>query len=344
MNRDTLSRLFPATAVLGLLLVKLFVGLITITIGLILFVIPTTASHEFLNYYPKNNLSFNIPTISPEDAAIANSEWSGVLTQKTVLPVGTPIVLPTRMPTVLPVENSSSIAANNNQTNSVVVKNTLIGSPLDGFAVGDLQELISQNFIAPPPGEDTGHHGVDFAFWNINNKPILGDPILAVFPGKVIMADAQEKPPYGHVLIIETPINTVSQKLVQSIKIPTQPIGSTINNKLNCPDLSQDTWGTTSKSLYTLYAHLISTPLVKPGEDILMGQTLGYVGNSGYSSAPHLHLEMRIGPSGAVFSNMGHYDPLTTEEDRHNYCNWRVSGVFQMFDPMDLFKASLVTN
>ena len=89
---------------------------------------------------------------------------------------------------------------------------------------------------------------------------------------------------------------------------------------------------------------MISAPLVKPGEDILMGQTLGYVGNSGYSIAPHLHLEMRIGPSGATFSNMGHYDPLTTEEDRHNYCNWRVSGVFQMFDPMDLFKASLVTN
>jgi murein DD-endopeptidase MepM/ murein hydrolase activator NlpD len=344
MNRDFLSRLFPAAAVLGLLLVKLFIGLIAIILGLILFVIPTTSGQGVLNNsaFLRNDLVKS--TISPADAAIANSEWSGVLAQKTALPLGTPIVFPTRMPTVLPGENVASSASANSPSNASVTKNTLIGSPLQGFAVGDLQGLISQVFSAPPPGEDTGHHGVDFAFWSIDNKPILGDPIQAVFPGKVTMAGDQEKPPYGHVLIIETPLSSISQKLVQSIKIPTQPIGSANNNKLNCPDLSQDNWGTTSKSLYTLYAHMVTAPLVKPGEDILMGQTLGYVGNSGYSSAPHLHLEMRIGPSGATFSNMGHYDPTTTEEDRHNYCNWRVSGVFQMFDPMDLFKASLVTN
>ncbi|HEX7556279.1 MAG TPA: M23 family metallopeptidase, partial [Leptolinea sp.] len=164
----------------------------------------------------------------------------------------------------------------------------------------------------------------------------------AVFPGKVAMADSVEKPPYGFAMIIETPLNSISQNLIQAIHIPTQPIGTTINNKLNCPDTSKDIWETTSKSLYTLFGHMISAPIVKPGEDIQMGQTIGYVGNSGYSTAPHLHLEMRIGPSGVTFSNMGHYDPITTEEDRHNYCNWRVSGVFQMFDPMDLFRADLV--
>ncbi|MEI8132082.1 MAG: M23 family metallopeptidase [Leptolinea sp.] len=339
MKRDNLSRLIPVAVALGLIVVKLFVGLIAILTGLILFVIPTTSGGVDLSSPGINTPVAGNPTISPEDAAIANSEWSGVLAQKTALPKGLQIALPTRMPTVLPGDEAA--ASNNNQLRPVNVPNSLIGSPLEGFGIGDLKELISQEFAAPPPGEDSGHHGVDFAFWNRGNKPILGDPILAVFPGKISMADTLEKPPYGFVLMIETPLNSVPQSLIQSINIPTQPIGTSINNKLNCPDLSQDSWDLTSKSLYTLYAHLISAPINKPGDEIQKGQTVGYVGNSGYSSAPHLHLEMRIGPSGATFSSMGHYDPITTEVDRHNYCNWRVSGVFQMFDPMELFTASL---
>ena len=340
MKRDNLSRLIPAAVALGLLLVKLFVGLIAILTGLIIFVTPATSGKVNLLYLGSNTPVAGNPTISPEDAAIANSEWSGVLAQKTVLPEGTQIALPARMPTVFP--GNEAAESNNNQVRPVNVPNSLIGSPLEGFGVGDLKELVSQEFNAPPPGEDSGHHGVDFAFWNRGNKPILGDPILAVFPGKITMADSQEKSPYGFVLMIETPLSSVPQSMIQSIKIPTQPIGTSINNKLNCPDLTQDSWDSTSKSLYTLYAHLISASINKPGDEIQIGQTVGYVGNSGYSSAPHLHLEMRIGPSGATFTSMGHYDPITTEEDRHNYCNWRVSGVFQMFDPMDLFTASLV--
>jgi murein DD-endopeptidase MepM/ murein hydrolase activator NlpD len=341
MKRDLFSRFFPGTAVLGLILVKLFIGLITILTGLILFVLPAASGKMNISSAGNNFAVLENSTISPEDAAVANSEWSGAITQKTFSSAELPIILPTRIPTILPVNNTAPSTANNSQSRPVNVPNSQIGSPLEGFGVGDLKELVSQEFKDPPPGEDTGHHGVDFAFWNRGNKPILGDPILSVFPGKVAMANSQEKPPYGNVLIIETPFTSVPQSLIQSIKIPTQPIGTTINNKLNCPDLSTDKWNSTSKSLYTLYAHMISAPIVKPGEDIQLGQTVGYVGNSGYSSAPHLHLEMRIGPSGATFSSMGHYDPITTEEDRHNYCNWRVSGVFQMFDPMDLFTASL---
>jgi murein DD-endopeptidase MepM/ murein hydrolase activator NlpD len=275
--------------------------------------------------------------LSPVDAALANSEWSGARIIKTPVIEATPFVIPTRIPTAVLVQNSTT----NNTAALIKPTNVLINSPLDGFSVGDLQELISQNFKAPPPGEDTGHHGVDFAFWSRGNKPILGVPILATFPGKVAMAGSEEKPPYGFALIIETPLDEISKNLIQAIKIPTQPMGTIINNKLNCPDLSKDQWNTTSKSLYTLYGHMIKAPTFKTGDSIQEGQTIGYVGNSGYSSAPHLHLEMRIGPSNATFINMGHYDPVTTEEDRHNYCNWRVSGVFQMFDPMDLFKASL---
>ena len=42
----------------------------------------------------------------------------------------------------------------------------------------------------------------------------------------------------------------------------------------------------------TVYAHL-SRIFVKPGQKILRGQIIGYVGNSGKSTSPHLHYEVR---------------------------------------------------
>lgn len=44
----------------------------------------------------------------------------------------------------------------------------------------------------------------------------------------------------------------------------------------------------------TLYAHMISTPLVSEGQTVVKGQCIGYVGSTGYSTGNHLHLEMKI--------------------------------------------------
>jgi len=45
-------------------------------------------------------------------------------------------------------------------------------------------------------------------------------------------------------------------------------------------------------SYKTIYAHL-SRIFVKPGQKILRGQIIGYVGNTGKSTSPHLHYEVR---------------------------------------------------
>ncbi len=43
---------------------------------------------------------------------------------------------------------------------------------------------------------------------------------------------------------------------------------------------------------WVIYAHL-SKSLVKPGDTVLKGQHIGESGNTGNSSGPHLHFEMR---------------------------------------------------
>ena len=47
------------------------------------------------------------------------------------------------------------------------------------------------------------------------------------------------------------------------------------------------------RGIYSLYLHLDSMS-VKSGDTIEKGETLGFAGSSGLSSAPHLHLSVKI--------------------------------------------------
>lgn len=194
-------------------------------------------------------------------------------------------------------------------------------SPLEDHSLADLQEIVSFPFDPPPVGKDTGHHGVDFAYYRHGERlSIQGVPIQSVLAGRVA-ANNNNLIPYGNMVIVETRYEQLPRSLIEFLGIPDQ------------------------QSLYLLYAHMQETPLPAFGQEVTCGQTLGAVGNTPehWSSAPHLHFEARYGPAGYDFSGMRFYDPYAQIEEMEKYNLWRISGEFVLLDPVQLLIFGLAT-
>ena len=161
-------------------------------------------------------------------------------------------------------------------------------------------------------GKDDRHQGVDFSYYRqAGRATIEGEGVQSVLAGRVAAA-IQDSFPFGNLVIVETAKDDLPDDLLQALK-PAQ-----------------------GQSLYVLYAHLEAPPLVQPGDPIQACQALGAVGKSGNAGVAHLHLETRFGPVDRVFSGMAYYTPRASQPERDNYVLWRMSGVFQHFDPMVL--------
>lgn len=211
-----------------------------------------------------------------------------------------------------------------------------ICSPLEGIALEEMGEpdLLKVPFEEPRPGMDDGHHGADFAYYSRGErKEMIGLPVYSVLNG-IVAGVIHDRPPYGNAVIIETRIEAFSPEQFNRLQAPTPAPTVQPPANLTCPEPEKTASMPAGRSLYLLYAHLNQPPLVSTGQAVTCGQQIGEVGTTGNSVNPHLHLETRIGPSGAVFPSMAHYDASITEEEMRNYCIWRVSGLFQMFDPM----------
>jgi murein DD-endopeptidase MepM/ murein hydrolase activator NlpD len=210
-------------------------------------------------------------------------------------------------------------------------------SPLQDLTIADLFTIVTNPFDPPPPGQDSGHQGVDFAYYhNGTHTQMLGLPVYSVLSGKVA-ATILDRPPYGNMVIVETRLDSLPDNLLQRLAVTPAPTPAEPDPRLTCPPPSpHPEWNADRPSLYLLYAHLKNAPLVKVGDTVACGGQLGEVGNTGESGNPHLHLETRLGPSGATFASMSHYNNGATREEMDNYCTWRTSGIFQMFNPLTL--------
>ena len=104
------------------------------------------------------------------------------------------------------------------------------------------------------------HHGVEF-----ENRS--GTPIVAAAPGTVIAAGNDSVIAYGPALGFYG--NLVVVRLDNQYQYHGQPV-------------------------YNLYAHL-QEMLVKEGQRVKVGDTLGAVGFTGIAIGPHLHFEVRVG-------------------------------------------------
>lgn len=189
----------------------------------------------------------------------------------------------------------------------------MLCSPVATLALDRLWRFISVPYLPPPIGEDARHQGVDIAYYRLGGEAhtILGDGVQSVLHGRVA-ASIADSFPFGNLLILETPRSDLTQELIERLKIPED------------------------RSLYLLYAHLQAAPLVSLGQEVTACQVVGYVGESGNTNAPHLHLETRLGPPGVSFEGFSAFIESATPLEEANYRRWRVAGEFVHFDPMKL--------
>ena len=67
-----------------------------------------------------------------------------------------------------------------------------------------------------------------------------------------------------------------------------------------------------SNGAYTLYAHM-SSLAVSVGQTVTQGQVIGYVGDTGWATGPHLHFEIR-NASGSTEDPLSYFSGITVME------------------------------
>jgi len=212
-----------------------------------------------------------------------------------------------------------------------------ICSPLEDISLENLPDTIANPFAPPPPGSDNPHQGIDFADIDSTYQIALeGRSVQAVLAGTVA-GIIQERFPYGNAILVETPLEQIPPSWLETLQIPPVIPIREGHSVLTCPESASGMENTgETRSLYLLYAHLQEPVALKPGDTVSCGIPIGKIGQSGNALNPHLHLEVRVGPSGKQFESMAHYTGAASPQEMSNYCLWRVSGAFQALDPLRL--------
>ena len=173
-------------------------------------------------------------------------------------------------------------------------------SPLQGFPLDGLSAAVVNPYNPPPLGSDDPHQGVDLAQVQ-NGISLTGLSVQAVLEGQVALV-VSGRFPYGNALLVETPLDSLPPGWLEKLDLPPAPAEPQASNALTCPTpAAPPEWEPERSSLYLLYAHMLEPPALQAGDSVSCGQVIGAIGSSGNALNPHLHLEVRVGPSGARF-------------------------------------------
>ena len=253
----------------------------------------------------------------------------------TILPTATVISeLPTATLTVQPTSTATPLPPT-----ATTIPYTSISSPLRDISLDELNSINTNAFDPPPVGFDEPHQGIDYSYFRFENQSlndsdgIEGLEILSVLDGTV-SSIINDRLPYGNAIIIETSLALLPPEWLAALNIPAVAPTLVPDPRHNCPELVDNAeWDNTNRSLYLIYAHMQHSPQFSVGQKVSSGEIIGQVGNTGNSSNPHLHFEVRLGPGGASFISMAKYDTRASTEEIANYCTWRISNRFQVLDP-----------
>jgi murein DD-endopeptidase MepM/ murein hydrolase activator NlpD len=272
------------------------------------------------------------------------TSYPGEIDHKTTSPPPTATSTPYASPTLtiesVPTSNPSpSPAFTKKPTEVEEITDLRICSPLQGIPITELTDTIHNPFNPSRSGRDDPHQGVDFAVLEYGIA-LSGNPVQSVLDGHVA-AVIDNRFPYGNALMIETPLESLAPQSASGIYLPTLSPTIEPHPALNCPQVSPvPSWNAEKRSLYLFYAHLKEPPSFQIDEAVECGQIIGQIGDSGNALNPHLHLEVRIGPSGARLGSMAHYSTSASPEEMSAYCTWRVMEVFQLIDPKQLLSTT----
>ncbi len=247
-------------------------------------------------------------------------------------PLPSPTIFPTPLPTIQVTPSPTQIVP-------TPTPGFQICTPLSGYELSELSDMIVNPYTAPPPGSDMPHEGIDLAVVLAQTGIAMeGNPVHALLPGTVAVS-LQNRFPYGNALIIETPLEQLPPQSIEQLVLPAPIPTLPAHPSLTCPTTDSnidEAWQVDQRSLYLVYAHLKDPPSLQPGEAVACGDILGTIGATGNALNPHLHLEARVGPSGMQLASMAHYTGSATPEEMEAYCLWRVSGWFLLINPLDI--------
>ncbi len=277
-------------------------------------------------------LSILLPGILLAGCAAAVPQVSAPAT--TAIPA-TPTTVPSPSPTTLPSPSASPSPTDPIPTTTAPPA-VAVCSPLQDIPLARINEIISNPYRPPRPGSDDPHHGVDLADLIPGSQvAVAGRAVQAVLAGRVA-AVIQDRFPYGSAVLIETPLEDLQAGWQGQAGIPTAAPTLAPVSSLTCPPAPEPFTGQAQRSLYLLYAHLQQPPTLRLEEPVACGQAIGAVGSSGNALNPHLHFEARVGPAGLRLASMAHYDASASLEEMSSYCLWRISGWFQLVDPLQV--------